>query len=187
MSTTVDTQLLADVTKAASRNAGWYGPTYLKEAASLLGELLEAGQRHGVAPSEWDNVANLPAAAVDVLWRQDRYYKKPETAAAVIALLQHAENALAANHGVTAERPAEWTLALPRVDTSPRMGRDGDAQLVIAIDGTGGWMLTMHDPRAVGMTRMNTVYATFDAAGAAEVAEIAVQVNRDPRNPFPLR
>ncbi len=37
------------------------------------------------------------------------------------------------------------------------------------------------------MVQVDNVYAPFDAAGAAEVAEITVQVNRDPRNPFPLR
>lgn len=187
MSAPVDTKLLADVTDVTRIRAGWYSATYLNEAAALLGDLLEAGQRHGVAPSEWDNVTSLAGAAVDVLWRQDRYHKRPETAAAVLALLQHVENALAENHGVTAERPGEWMLALPRVDTSPALGRNGDAQLAITIDHTGGWLLTMHDPANVGMTRVNTVHATFDAAGAAEVAEIAVRVNAEPKNPFPLR
>ena len=124
---------------------------------------------------------------MDVLWRQDRYHKAPETAAAALALLQHVENALATNWGIDAERSAEWLIALPRVDTSPALGRDGDAQLAITVDHTGGWLLTVHDPQTAGMTRVNTVHASFDAAGAAEVAEIAVQVNRDPRNPFPLR
>ncbi|WP_370964762.1 hypothetical protein [Amycolatopsis sp. cg9] len=182
MSTPVDTQLLTDVTEAARRRAGWYGRTYLKETAALLGDLPEADQRHGVAPDEWDNVANLAGAAADVLWRQDKYHKTTETAAAMLALLQHVENALAANWGADAEHPEEWMLALPHIDTSPVMGCNGDAQLVITIDGTGGWLLTMSDPAHGRMTRVNTVYAPFDAAGAAEVA---VQVNRDPSNPLP--
>jgi hypothetical protein len=188
MSAPVDTQLLTDVTEAARHHACLYSQSYLTQAAALLGDLLKAGQKHGVEPDRWGAVANLPGAVVDVIGYQDRYHKPPQTGEAAVALLHQVADALAERWNVDVEWPGELLIALPRVDTSPSLGPSGTGQLAINVHPDGGWMFTYHDPSQLGgLTVGRNVYAPFDAAGAAEVAEIAVQVNQDPKNPFPCR
>jgi hypothetical protein len=96
-------------------------------------------------------------------------------------------DALTGDWNISGRRAADLLVVLPRVDTSPPLGRNRDALLAIGLPPESGWSFTFYDPHFDGLNRGREVYAPFDAAGAADVAEIAVRVNCDPANPFPHR
>ncbi|MQA14681.1 MAG: hypothetical protein GEV09_11055 [Pseudonocardiaceae bacterium] len=155
-----------EVEQAAAGLAGLYTEPVLDQAAALLADLYAAGDRHGVAPSEWGGVTHLPQACVMVA--HPRYRDTaPQTGEQAAALLDELAAALTAR-GVPATRDGlQVTLA-----------RDCAAGLSITIVHRSGWALISG---AAHSGPVITIYATHDADGAAAVADAVIAVARGQR------
>ncbi|AIG81302.1 Hypothetical protein AJAP_42675 (plasmid) [Amycolatopsis japonica] len=172
------------VTEAAKSRQGYYAPSKLVQAAKLLTALQHTGAEHGISPATWDYVTDLAGACVDAI-HVGQGKQAPKTAAAAEALLGHVARTLAERELYGVQPEGQLSVLLPRVETTPAWGTNGDGQLAVSLSADIGWYLYIHDrARIGGSVRDKGVFAPFDAAGAAEVAEIAIQINRGPRDLF---
>ncbi|AWZ06869.1 MULTISPECIES: hypothetical protein [unclassified Streptomyces] len=163
----LSTEAYAAVEKAAKNRRALYAPSVLEHAAELLTALWAAGEKHGVAPTEWAWTTDLAGGTLDVVTRQYESAPKPErTIAKVVSLHGHLVAALQ-ELGLTARLGGPGILVERGPDT-PRGGRDGDAEVEVRIHSDGGWNFSF---AAQGAPVMSIV-APASEAGASQVAEI---------------
>ncbi|MEU2076609.1 hypothetical protein [Streptomyces sp. NPDC013489] len=174
----------AAVEKAGTQRRALYTPIVLEQAAALLTEMWAAGERHGVAPSEWGWVADLAGATIDAVSRP--YDGRPATERTleeIVALHRHLIGALTSTEiGLTARLGLHGaSVIVDRGPRTPRGGFHGDADVEARIYSDGGWHLTF----AADGSSVISVAAPDSEAGAAQVAEIVrAFVNGELGNPF---
>ncbi|MFJ9412518.1 hypothetical protein [Streptomyces sp. NPDC101393] len=177
------TEAYAAVEKAAKSRHALYVPSVLEHAAALLTDLWAAGERHGVAPSEWGWAADLAGGALDVVTRR---YERPETertSEQTTALCQDLVAALTSDEiGLSVLPGTRKNVAIvERGPDTPRGGFRGDANLMVGIYSNGGWDISMN---ADGATVLS-IAAPATTDGAAEVAALVrAVVHGELGNPF---
>jgi hypothetical protein len=166
------TDPLGEVRAAARRNRHFYTEPAIRRAAALLADMYAAGESYGVTPDRWGWVANLPAAAIDVIKpRQDEI---PQTPAAAVEQL---DQVVAALRSILADDPERarrverdvLRVRVPRSDATPWARHD----LAISLDRVSGWVFLLYvdgPASVVGAT------GPFGKDGAAAIAELAIDV-----------
>lgn len=177
-----DTDLVGqagEAVAAASRRGGILYTTPVRTAAALLlADLWATAARHDVQPDKLD-VAFRCLDAMKPRW----YTGIPRTVDDAQALLRVLVEEFAALsvHDTTFNTDTGLVL-LPRWPTTPTWGYDHPAdrrppQLAVTAcigELDGGWDLTLN----LRGSRMVTIAAPCDRAGAAAVAELAITVNK---------
>lgn len=180
------TEAYAAVEKAAKSSRGTlYAPSVLERAAALLTDLWAAGERHGVAASEWGWAADLAGGALDVVTRRYERPEKERTSEEVIALARHLlEDLTSGEIGLSARLGPRASVIVERGSATPHGGFHGDANVVVGIHadgGYGGWDVAFNQDGAPVLS----IAAPASRAGASEVAEIVrALVNGELGNPF---
>lgn len=162
-----------------------YTEEILVDAAELLADVYAAGIQRGIEPDRWDfdprsdrlPYAVLQARRLDI--RQNP--NMPTTVEACRpALTQFVDHF---RHSMALYDPELGAVVLPRTETTPPWGHDGQARLTVSIAVEGAntrWVFTLdRSPKPVV-----DVAAEFGAE-LAELAELATQVNHGHLgNPF---
>lgn len=164
------TEAYAAVEKAANSRRALYVPSVLEHVAELLTDLWATGERHGVTPSDWGWVADLPGGALDAVSRQyDRTPDPERTPEQVRALQRDLLDALTSDElGLTANLGPRAQVVVERGPDTPRGGFHGDANVTVGIYTDGGWDIAFDQHGASVMS----IVAPASQAGASQVAEI---------------
>ncbi len=160
----------AAVEAASEKQPALYVPSVLEHAAELLTSLWAIGGEHSRPPAQWSWTSDMAEGALDLAaCPYERDLETERTDAKVAALTGFLLAALASEEiSLTARLGARRdSVLVDRGPATPRGGRHGDSDLLVAITNDGGWFFAFSDEHI----RRMKVMAPASPAGAYEVAE----------------
>lgn len=160
----------AAVEAAAERLPALYVPSVLEHAAELLSSLWAIGGEHSVPPAQWSWTENMAEGVLDLAaCPYERDLEIERTDAEVVSLTGFLFEALVSEEiGLGARLSARGDhVVVERGPATPRGGRSGDSDVLVAIASDGGWFFAFSDMHV----RRVPVMAPASPAGAHDVAE----------------
>ncbi|WP_331768172.1 hypothetical protein [Embleya sp. NBC_00896] len=160
----------AAVEAAAEGLPALYVPSVLEHAAELLTSLWAIGDRHSVPPAQWSWTGNMAEGVLDLAaCPYERDLETERTDAEVTSLTGFLFGALVSEEiGLRAQLGARRDhVVVNRGPATPRGGRSGDSDVLVAISYDRGWYFAFSDTHF----RRMPVMAPSSPAGAHQVAE----------------
>lgn len=163
-------EVLAQVRQVCRQRRRFYTEDAITRAGMLLRDLYLVGIDYGVRPKDWDYVAGLPGAVVDVLdpWKADI----PQTPDGAVEQLDQVVAAvkqlLPADRAARVERDV-LRVRVPRTTSTPWPRYD----LAISLNRTSGWEFMYY---LDGMVSVVGATGPFGERGASSIATLAVEV-----------
>ncbi|MFD3352643.1 hypothetical protein [Streptomyces fradiae] len=160
----------AAIEAAADRLPALYVPSVLEHAAELLTSLWAIGGEHSVPPAQWSWTENMAEGVLDLAaCPYERDLEIERTNAEVTSLTGFLFEALVSEEiGLRAQLGARRDyVVVDRGPATPRGGRSGDSDILVAISNDGGWFFAFSDMHV----RRMPVMAPASPSGAHQVAE----------------